>query len=91
MSHAKTKANRLLQIEALLLEHPEGLTQADIARRLLVHRSTVGRYLPDLPGHIYIDDLDGNRWKIDRSAYLVNVVFNLHEALAGHLAARLMA
>lgn len=29
-----TKANRLIQIELLLLAHPEGLTQAEIARRL---------------------------------------------------------
>ncbi|MCJ7621879.1 MAG: WYL domain-containing protein, partial [Anaerolineaceae bacterium] len=88
---AETKANRLLQIEALLLQHPEGLTQSEIARRLGVNRSTIGRYLPDLPKHIYIDDLDGGKWKIDREAYLVRVRFNLHEATAMHLAARLMA
>jgi hypothetical protein len=29
--------------------------------------------------------------KIDREAYLINVRFNLHEALAIHLAARLLA
>jgi CRISPR-associated endonuclease/helicase Cas3 len=88
---SRGKAARLLQIEALLLAHPEGLIQAEIARKLDVDRSTVGRYVPDLPGHIYIDDLDGNRWKIDRDAYLVKVRFNLHEALSLHLAARLMA
>ncbi len=88
---ATGKAARLLQIEALLLAHPEGLTQAEIARKLQVHRSTIGRYVPDLPGHVYIDDLDGDRWKIDRDVYLVNVRFNVHEALALHLAARLMA
>ena len=77
MSRAETKTARLLEIEDLLLTHSEGLTQAEIARRLGVNRSTVNRYLPDLPAHIYIDDLDGNRWKIDRQAYLVNVRFNL--------------
>jgi predicted DNA-binding protein (UPF0251 family) len=40
MQPAKNKASRLLQIEALLLEHPEGLTQAEIARRMGVNRST---------------------------------------------------
>ena len=68
MNPAETKAGRLIQIETLLLEHPEGMTQAEIARRLGVNRSTVGRYIPDLPKHIYIDDLDGCRWKIERSA-----------------------
>ena len=91
MSRAETKTARLLEIEDLLLTHSEGLTQAEIARRLGVNRSTVNRYLPDLPAHIYIDDLDGNRWKIDRQAYLVNVRFNLNEAMAVHLATRLLA
>ena len=90
-TRASNKAARLLQIEALLLAHPEGLTSADIARKLQVHRSTIGRYQADLPKHIYLDDLDGDRWKIDRDAYLVKVRFTMHEALALHLAARLMA
>lgn len=91
MPRAENKASRLLQIEALLLGHPEGLAQAEIARRLGVNRSTINRYLPDLPEHVYIDDLDGNKWKIDREAYLVNVRLTLHEALAVHLASRLLA
>lgn len=91
MNDARKKADRLSQIEALLLMHPEGLAQAEIARRLGVHRSTINRYLPSLPACIYEDDLDGGKWKIDRGAYLVNVRFNLHEATAVHLAARLLA
>jgi CRISPR-associated endonuclease/helicase Cas3 len=89
MSRSEKKASRLLQIEAMLVSHPEGLTQAEIARRLNVNRSTVNRYLPDLPKHIYIDD-DG-RWKIDREADLINIRLNLHEGLALHLATRLLA
>ncbi len=89
MSRSENKATRLLQLEALLLGHPEGLSQAEIGRRLGVNRSTINRYMPDLPAHVYIDE-DG-RWKIDRSAYLINVRLNLHEALAVHLAARLLA
>ena len=91
MSRAETKTARMLLIEDLLLSHPQGLSQAEIARKLGVNRSTVTRYLPDLPSHIYIDDLDGGLWKIDRQAFLVNVHFNLNEAMAVHLAARLLA
>jgi predicted DNA-binding transcriptional regulator YafY len=91
MSKAENKAARILQIEALLLGHSEGLIPADMARKLEVNRSTITRCLPDLPKHIYVDDLDGGRWKIDRSNMLVNVRLSLHEAMAVHLAARLLA
>jgi CRISPR-associated endonuclease/helicase Cas3 len=85
---AETKANRLRRIEALLLEHPEGLTQAEIARRMGVHRSTILRNLTDIPG-LCADER--GRLTIDRTAYLVQVRMTLHEATALHLAARLMA
>ncbi len=91
MSRVETKAARLGQIEALLLAHPEGLKAAEIARKLDVHRSTILRCLDDLPKHIYVDDLDEERWKIDRSNYLVHLRLTLHEAMAIHLAARLLA
>lgn len=91
MSWAANKAERLGKIEALLLAHPEGLKAAEIARKLEVHRSTITRNLADLPKHIYVDDLDDERWKIDRSNYLVQVRLTLHEAMAVHLAARLLA
>lgn len=85
------KSERMLQIEQLLLSYPRGLTATEIARRLGVHRSTISRYLPDMPKHIYIDDEDGGRWKIDRTAYLFNVRLTLDEAMAVHLATRLLA
>lgn len=90
MERAANKAERLLQIEALLLTHPEGLTQAEIARRLGVNRSTINRYLPDLD-RFCIYETDGGRLAIDRDHYLMNVRLTLHEAMALHLAARLMA
>jgi len=90
MERATNKAERLLQIEALLLAHPDGLTQADIARRLGVNRSTIHRYLPDLDRFCVYDTGDG-RLAIDRDHYLTHVRLTLHEAMAVHLAARLMA
>ena len=90
MERATNKAERLLQIEALLLAHPEGLTQAEIARRLGVNRSTITRYLPDL-GRFYVHDTGDGRLAIDRDCYLTRVRLTLHEAMALHLAARLMA
>lgn len=91
MLHEKNKAARLRQIEDLLLAHPRGLSQSDLARRLGVNRSTISRYLPDLPEMVYVDDEDDGRWKIDRKAYLVNARFTLNEAMAIHVASRLLA
>jgi CRISPR-associated endonuclease/helicase Cas3 len=90
MERAAAKAERLLQIESLLLAHPEGLTQAEIARRTGVHRSTIYRYLPDLARFAVYETEDG-RLAIDRDHYLMNVRLTLHESMALHLAARLMA
>jgi CRISPR-associated endonuclease/helicase Cas3 len=89
VNRAENKASRLIQIENLLLGHPEGMTQAEIARRLQVDRSTIHRDLLDVPGHIYQEE-DG-RLRIDRTADLINVRLNLHEALSVHIAARLLA
>ncbi len=88
MKTVDSKAARLLQIEALLLDHPEGLTQSEIARRMGVNRSTIYRNLADIQAPIYEED---RRYFIDRKAYLVNVRFNLHEALSIHLASRMLA
>ncbi len=91
MGRAENKVSRLLQIEALLLAYPEGLTQSEIARRLGVNRSTILRNLPDLRAECAVYQEDDGRLVIDRDQYLTNVRLTLHEAMAVHLAARLMA
>jgi CRISPR-associated endonuclease/helicase Cas3 len=90
MERSDSKAERLLQLEQILLAHPEGLHKAEIARRLGVHRSTVGRYIEDLTRRIPIWQ-DGNSLGIDRDDYLTYVRLTIHESMALHLAARLMA
>ncbi len=91
MEKIEGKATRLMQMEQLLLAHPEGLARAEIARRLSVHRSTVGRYVEEL------DQLGVPLWENDRQigilrdAYQVKVRMTVHEALAVHLASRLLA
>jgi CRISPR-associated endonuclease/helicase Cas3 len=89
MNKAETKVQRMLQIEAFLLDHPEGMTQSEIARRLNVNRSTVHRYLPDLTQHAPVFEEDG-RLFIDRKSYLIDLKLNLYEALSLHLASRLL-
>ncbi len=82
--------DRVSQIEALLWAHPEGLTQAEIARRLGVHRSTVLRSLPKLESRCWVYEEDG-RLRIDRERQQVPLQLTLHEAMAVHLATRLLA
>jgi CRISPR-associated endonuclease/helicase Cas3 len=82
------KAERLLELKQLLLEHR--LTKSDIARRLGVHRSTAVEYLDDLRVQgIPVQD-EGGYFFIDRDLYKVKVEFTQHESLALHLAARLL-
>ena len=52
------KGERVAQLELILRSHPEGLRKSDIARRLGVHRSTIGRYVEELKqfSNIYEDN-----------------------------------
>ena len=90
MSRSDSKAERLLQLEQLLLAYPEGLRKAEIARKLSVHRSTAGRYIEEMSRRLPIWQ-DDHLFGIDRDDYLTHVRLTIHEAMALHLAARLMA
>ncbi len=83
------KAERLIRIEHILLSHPQGITRAEIARRLHVHRSTISRDIAELSKHLPIWE-DGHRVGIDRDHYLSHIRLTVHESMAVHLAARLM-
>ena len=52
------KGERVAQLELILRSHPEGLRKSDIARRIGVHRSTIGRYIDELKqySNIYEDN-----------------------------------
>jgi CRISPR-associated endonuclease/helicase Cas3 len=94
METAENKSERLVQLEYLLLAHPYGLRRADIARKLGVNRSTITRYIDELssrhsmPVPIYEDE---GLIIINRDEYLNNISLTIHEAMAIHLATRLMA
>jgi len=61
MPRIASKADRLSQIETLLLDHPDGLQQAEIARQLGVNRSTIHRYPPDLSKRFAIVETEDGR------------------------------
>jgi CRISPR-associated endonuclease/helicase Cas3 len=93
MTRGQEKAQRLLWIEQLLWAHPEGLTRAEIARRLGVNRSTITKYLDtdQLPPGVYEAEDGSKRLLMDREADLTRASFSLHEVMAIHLATRLLA
>lgn len=82
--------HRVLDILNYLAMHPEGSTRNDLAREFKVSRHTIYRDLVKVEQIAPISmTLDGKLY-IDRKDYLVNVHFSLHEAMAIHLATRLL-
>lgn len=65
-----TKTERLFQLQHLLLAHPEGLIQAEIARRLGVHPSTVMRYITELSIILPIWEDEDRKLGIEQDDYL---------------------
>jgi predicted DNA-binding transcriptional regulator YafY len=92
MQPQKNKAARLGQIEQLLLRHKDGLTISEIARKIGVNRSTVWHYYydADLPHTRYSMGEDG-RIRLNPENLNFNVKLDLDEALALHLAVRLLS
>jgi predicted DNA-binding transcriptional regulator YafY len=91
MSKALSKAERLLQLEALLLSHTDGLRKAEIATRLGVDRSTAGRYVTALTDLVPLVEEDNGKVWIDRSRYLAPVRLTAHEIESVRLAFRLFS
>jgi CRISPR-associated endonuclease/helicase Cas3 len=89
MSRGLTRAERLLEMERLYVDR--GWSDAEMAARLGVHRSTAYRDRALLETQVPFVELRRGRWKIDRKRYLSQVRLNVHEALALYLAARRMS
>lgn len=86
----ETKLEQLDRLKEILLAHPEGLHKAELARRLGVHRSTIPNYLTDLGTLVPVYEPTPNRYAIQRDMYKVEVLLTLDEAVALHLASRLL-
>jgi predicted DNA-binding transcriptional regulator YafY len=84
------KGEKLMQLELLLLSHPEGMRRAEIARRLGVHRSTVGRYIDELKKHADVDE-DKYLIKISAKEDMDIMKLSVYESLALNLSAEMLA
>ncbi|NQT59722.1 MAG: WYL domain-containing transcriptional regulator [Bacteroidetes bacterium] len=84
------KGDRIMQLELLLLSHPEGMRRAEIARRLGVHRSTVGRYVDVLKKHLDISE-DKYLIKLTAKDDMDMMKLSIYESLAFNISAELLA
>jgi predicted DNA-binding transcriptional regulator YafY len=84
------KSERLMQLELLLLSHPAGMRRAEIARRLGVHRSTIGRYVDELRKKVDIWE-DEYTIGISSDESMNMMKLSIYESLAFHLSAELLA
>ncbi len=92
MNRAFARSGRIHQVERLLISSRAHLSQAEIARRCDVHRSTIGRLIQDMIANeipVRIDN-EGLVY-IERTAYISTIKFKLHEAMSIFLAGRLLA
>ncbi|HJS19703.1 MAG TPA: WYL domain-containing protein, partial [Anaerolineales bacterium] len=90
-SKDERKFENLHKLIELLLDHPQGLTKAEIARKLDVHRSTAAEYLDSMEGvNAPVYEISPGRYTIDRDHFEVKISVDMHEALALHLASRLL-
>ncbi len=91
MTRAFAKSDRIGQVERLLLNSRIPLSQAEIARRCEVHRSTIGRLVQGMIDNgIPVRNTEDGRLYIERKAYISRIYLRLHEAMAVFLACRLL-
>lgn len=86
MGRGGTKSERLREMERLYFQHP--YSDAEMALRLGVTRSTAFRYRTEMEQTLPFVEEEAGRWKLDRQRYLSNIRVNLAEALTLYLAAR---
>ena len=88
MGDGTSKRERIIQAMNILRDHPEGLTRAQLARRIGVDRSAITKWLKqdDLP-HVYED---GGKLCILQGSNLARVDLYPNEITMLHIAGRLL-
>jgi len=82
-----SKQTRQKELETIILRENKGWRQADLARRLGVHRSTVGRDIQEMSKKVPLVEKAGLIY-IDSKSYETSIQMNIHEMLSLHLASR---
>lgn len=86
MGRGASKAERLQ--EMIYLYHQRAYSDAEMAERLGIDRTTAFRYRQELiPNHLFEEEGE-SRYRINRASHISHIDVDLHEALALYLAAR---
>jgi len=80
-----SKFKRQNQIEKILISNNKGWRQAELARMLGVHRSTVGRDFQEMTTRLPLYEKGGLMY-VNHKAYQNNLQLNIHELLSLHMA-----
>lgn len=88
-NRSRMKGERVAQLELILRSHPEGLRKSEIARRIGVHRSTIGRYIDELKQYSDIYE-DKNLVKILPKDGEEPLALSIYESLALNMGAEML-
>ncbi|MCR5760934.1 MAG: WYL domain-containing protein [Sphaerochaetaceae bacterium] len=83
------KGERVAQLELILRSHPEGLRKSEIARRIGVHRSTVGRYIDELKNYSDVYE-ENNLVKISAKDNDEQLALSIYESIALNMGAEML-
>jgi predicted DNA-binding transcriptional regulator YafY len=87
----ESQAYRILNMTSFLLACPQGATRQELADHFNVHRTTISRDLGKISEKPWLIEDDFGRLSVDRTQYLADTRFTLHEVMALYLATRLLS
>jgi predicted DNA-binding transcriptional regulator YafY len=88
--YSETKLQRLMAIFYELVQHPDGISAADLSRKLNVNLRYVHRDRKDLEAIIGSIYTEKGKWKFNPEGFLPPIRFSRQEAMTVFIAARLL-
>lgn len=89
MKTGLSKAERLLQIESIIINHP-GIRRSELSKRLGVHKSTIGRDIDELSALYPLTEDNGGGLSFIDGYSLDSITFSSYEAVYVYLSCKLI-
>ena len=90
MKTGLSKAERLLQMESIIINHP-GIRRSELSRRLGVHKSTIGRDIDELSTLYPLTEDNQGGLSFPDGYSLDSITFSSYEAVYVYLSCKLIA